>query len=422
MKDIIKNVHIVSPYYDINKIYDIEIENGYISKIGENLYDDEAYVLDCTGLYAISGFIDMHCRIGDPGFEHIEHIESASMAASKGGFTTLTCQPSTKPSIDNKAVVDYVISKSRVYSLVNIFPYGSMTIGCEGKEMTEIGEMYKKGIIALSDGDKSIKNTGLLRNIFKYAKMFDLPVITSCDDTSISNNGVMNDGFVSALLGLKGIPEEAEEVLVARDIILAEKTGAKLHIATISTEGSVQLVREAKKRGVNVTCETSPHYFTHTEESVIGYNTLAKVKPPLRNDKDRKAIIEGIKDDTIDVISSSHSPATIEGKDEIFDSAEWGISSLETAFPVSYTYLVEKGHITLPKLVEKMSINPSKILNIKKGFIKENSEADITIIDINNEFTVDSSQFYSKAKFSLYDGMNIKGNVKYTIVHGKIIY
>ncbi len=422
MKDIIKNVHIVSPYYDINKIYDIKIENGYISKIGENLYDEDAYILDCTGLFAMSGLIDMHCRIGDPGFEHIEHIESASMAASKGGFTTLTCEPSTKPTIDNKAVVDYVISKSNVYSLVNIYPYGSMTIGCEGKEMTEIGEMYKKGIIALSDGDKSINDTGLLRNIFMYAQMFDLPVITSCDDTSISNNGVMNDGYVSTLLGLKGIPEEAEEVLVARDIILAERTKAKLHISTISTEGSVQLVREAKKRGVNVTCETSPHYFTHTDESVIGYNTLAKVKPPLRTEKDKKAIIEGIKDGTIDVISSAHSPSTVEGKSEIFESAEWGISSLETAFPVSYTYLVEKGHITLFELMEKMSINPSKILNLKKDGIKEGCEADLTIIDINNEFTVNASEFYSKVKFSLYDGMKLKGNVKYTIVHGKIIY
>ena len=421
MVDVLKNLHIVSDDYDIEKLYDIRIENGYICEIGENIDISNSYVVECNGLFAISGLIDMNCCIGDPGFEHIEDIETASMSASKGGFTTLTCQPSTNPAIDNKAVVDYVISKSGVYSLVNILPYGSMTMGCLGKEISEIGEMYKMGIVALSDGGNSIKDTGLLRNIFKYSKIFDLPVITRCDDTNISGGGVMNEGYMSTLLGLKGIPKEAEEIVVARDIVLAERTGARLHISAVSTEGSVQLIREAKKRGVNVTCETSPQYFTFTEESVKGYNTLFKVKPPLRTDKDRKAIVEGIKDGTIDVISSLHTPATADGKDEVFDSAEWGISNLETAFPVSYTYLVETGEITLESLVEKMSINPAKILKLEKNCINVGAKANMTIVDIENSFTVDSEKFYSKAKFSPYDGMSLKGDVKYTVVNGKII-
>lgn len=422
MVDILKNLHIVSHKYDINKIYDIKIENGYIKEIGENLDSKDCYITDCSGLFALPGFIDMHCRIGDPGFEHIEDIETASMSGSRGGFTSLTCEPSTKPAIDNKAVVDYVISKSGIYSLVNILPYGSMTIGCEGKEMSEIGEMYKMGIVALSDGDKSVTDTGLLRNIFKYSKMFNLPVITSCDDTSISNNGVMNEGFMSTALGLRGIPKEAEEVFVARDIVLAERVGNRLHISTVTTEGSVQLVREAKARGVNITCETSPHYFTFTEDKVLGYNTLAKVKPPLRTEKDRLAIIEGLKDGTIDVISSSHKPANPDWKYEVFDSADWGVSSLETVFPVSYTNLVEKGELTFLQLVEKMSLNPSKILGLKKGVIDVGVEADITIVDTKNEYVVKSSDFLSKAKFSLYEDMKFKGKVVYTIVHGRIIY
>ena len=422
MKDIIKNVHIISENYDSNDLYDIKIENGIIKEIGMNLDNEDFYEINCDRMYAIPGLIDMNCRIGAPGFEQIEDIESVSISASRGGFTSITCDPSTKPVIDNKAVVDYIISKSNVYSLVNILPYGSMTIGCDGNEMSEIGGMYKMGIVGISDGNKSISDTGLLRNIFKYSKMFNIPIITSCDDKSVSTDGVMNEGYTSTLMGLKGIPKEAEEVFVARDIVLAESVGNKLHISTVTTKGSVQLVREAKKRGVNITCETSPHYFILTDDYVINYNTLAKVRPPLRTNEDRLAIIEGLKDGTIDVISSFHTPINMEYKNVEFDAAEYGISSLETTFPLSYTYLVEKGEISFESLVNKMSLNPAKILGLKKGKIGIGEIADLTIIDINNKFLLNKRNFSSKSKFAIYDNLELRGNVIYTIVGGRIIY
>lgn len=423
MKELIKNAKVISPLYDSEKLVDIYIERGTIIQIGEHLEKEDAFVTDAEGNYILPGLIDMHCNICDPGYEYMEDIETASMSAVKGGFTTITCEPNTKPAIDNKTVVEYIVSKSKIYSLVNIFPYGSMTIGCEGNEMSEIGEMHQAGIIGISNGNSSVENAGLLKNIFLYSKMFHLPVITHCEDTYISKNGVMNDGFVSTCLGLKGIPKEAEEIIVARNIVLAENIGNPLHIAHVSTKGSIQLIREAKKRGVNITCEVCPHHFVLTEEAICEYNTLAKVKPPLRTQADKEALLQGLADGTVDVIASGHSPTNLTDKNKEFDNADYGISSFETAFALSYTELVETKILTLQKLVEKMSCNPASILNFsKKGKIQEGMDADLIVVNLKDSYMINSSKFYSKAKFSPFDGKSVKGSILYSVVGGRVIF
>ena len=315
MKTVLKNCRVLGTTHDKDMLHDIYVENGIIEKIGLNLEVEGAKQIDVGGHTVMSGLIDMHCNICDPGHEYIEDIATASRAALRGGFTTITCEPNTDPVIDNKTVVEYIVSKSKEKSLVNIYPYGSMSIGCKGQEIAEIGEMYDAGIVGISDGDEFTDSAAFLRNVMIYTKMFDLPVLTHCEDRSLSGVGVMNEGYTAACLGLTGMPREAEEVIVARNLNLAERTGVHLHLSHISTKGSVQLIREAKGRGVPVTCETCPHYFILTEDAIGDYDTFAKVNPPLRAKEDVYAIIEGIMDGTIDVIASGHSPTNMTEKE-----------------------------------------------------------------------------------------------------------
>ncbi len=423
MKRLIKNGFVMAEGIDMNKPADVLIKDGKISKVGYSLKCDDAEIIDASGTYVFPGLIDMHCTICDPGHESVEDIETASMSAARGGFTTIVCNPDTDPVVDNKTVVEYIITKSREYSHVNIYPYGSMTIGCKGERLSEIGEMMRAGAVGIADGDLTVENASLMRNIFIYSKMFDAPVITHCEDTALSGVGVINEGRVSTLLGLEGMPREAEDVIVARNIVLAENTGARLHIAHISTKGAVEQIRQAKKKGVNVTCETCPHYFTLTEDAAMQYNTYAKVIPPLRTKEDTEAIIEGIADGTIDVIASGHMPVRIEHKQREFDTAAYGISSFETAFALSYTALVRSGVITLEQLVEKMSKNPAEILRFgSKGEIKAGCDADITIIDLEKEYTIEPSKFYSKAKFTPAKGLTVSGVTTHCIVGGKSVF
>ena len=350
-------------------------------------------------------------------------METASVSAARGGFTTIVCIPDTEPAVDNKTVVEYIITKSREYSKVNIYPYGSMTIGCKGEKASEMGEMIRAGAVGIADGDLTVENAQLMRNIFVYSKMFDVPVITHCEDRALSGTGVINEGRVSTILGLRGMPREAEDIIVARNVVLAESTGARLHIAHISTKGAVDIVRRAKARGVNVTCETCPHYFTLTEEAAMQYNTYAKVIPPLRTEADTKAIIEGLADGTIDVIASGHMPTRIEHKQREFDRASYGISAFETAFSLSYTALVRTGILSESQLADKMSKNPAEILNFKtKGKIKAGNDADIVIMDINNEYVIEPSEFYSKAKFTPAKGKRVYGNTVSCIVGGNVVF
>ncbi len=422
MKTLLKNCRVVSPGFQEEALYDIYVVNGIIEEIGKNLKADAERVMDIDGNTVLPGLIDMHCNICDPGFEYLEDIETVSRSAARGGFTTITCEPNTNPAIDNKTVVEYIVSKSKNHALVNIYPYGSMSIGCKGQEMAEIGEMYEAGIVGVSDGDELTDEASFLRNVMRYVKMFDLPVITHCEDRGLSGKGVMNEGFTASYLGLAGMPREAEEVMVARNIILAENTGARLHIAHVSTKGSVQLMREAKKRGAKITGETCPHYFLLTEEAVGNYNTLAKVNPPLRTQEDVEAIQKGIADGIIDVIASGHSPSNEGDKNKVFHSAVYGISSLETAFALSYTGLVKSGLISLANLVDFMSIRPAKILKLEnKGSIAKGKDADLIVVDFRQGYRIDPRHFASKAKFSLFADWEVQGRVIYTMVGGRLI-
>lgn len=423
MKRLIKNGYVVSDGINVKRPADVLINDGIISAVGYGLEDGEAEIIDAAGSYVYPGFIDMHCTICDPGHESVEDIETASMSAAKGGFTTVVCIPDTEPAVDNKTVVEYIITKSKEYSRVNIYPYGSMTIGCKGEKASEMGEMIRAGAVGIADGDLTVENAQLMKNIFIYSKMFDVPVITHCEDRALSGIGVMNEGRVSTMLGLNGMPREAEDIIVARNIVLAESTGARLHIAHVSTMGAVQTIRRAKERGVRVTCETCPHYFTLTEEAVRQYNTYAKVIPPLRTEADTQAIIEGLTDGTIDVIASGHMPTRIEHKQREFDRAAYGISAFETAFSLSYTALVKTGVLTEAQLAAKMSKNPAEILHFDyKGEIKEGNDADIVIINVDNEHVIEPSEFYSKAKFTPAKGLTVSGETLHCFVGGKKVF
>ncbi len=404
-------------------VQDILIEDGTIIQLGERISSDNIDFIDAKGSFVLPGLIDMNCNVCEPGYEQKDDISTVSKSAAKGGFTSICCLPGTKPAIDEKTVVSYVISQSRQLSRVNIFPYGSMTKGCLGTEMAEIGDMKKAGIVAVSDSNKTIRDADLLRNVFIYSKMFDLPLITFCDDEEMSGRGVINQGFVSAKTGLYGIPREAEEIIVARNILLAKYTRARLHITHVSTRGSVDIIRMAKKDGISVTADTCPHYFISSENECETYNTFAKVKPPLRTDDDIKAITEAIADGTIDVIVSGHEPETIESKTLEFDRATFGVSSVETAFALSYEALVKPGVITLRELAEKMSLAPAKILGFEnKGCIHAGADADLVIIDTEGTYKITASEFASKAKYSMYDGREVSVGILYTIVDGKIAY
>ena len=423
MKHLIKGGFVVSDGIDITKPADVLIEGDKIKSVGYFLDVKADKITEAAGLYVYPGFIDMHCTVCEPGHESVEDMETASVSAARGGFTTIVCIPDTEPAVDNKTVVEYIITKSREYSKVNIYPYGSMTIGCKGEKASEMGEMIRAGAVGIADGDLTVENAQLMRNIFVYSKMFDVPVITHCEDRALSGTGVINEGRVSTILGLRGMPREAEDIIVARNVVLAESTGARLHIAHISTKGAVDIVRRAKARGVNVTCETCPHYFTLTEEAAMQYNTYAKVIPPLRTEDDTKAIIEGLADGTIDVIASGHMPTRIEHKQREFDRASYGISAFETAFSLSYTALVRTGILSESQLADKMSKNPAEILNFKtKGKIKAGNDADIVIMDINNEYVIEPSEFYSKAKFTPAKGKRVYGNTVSCIVGGNVVF
>lgn len=422
MKTVLKNCRVLGTTHDKDMLHDIYVENGIIEKIGLNLEVEGAKQVDVGGHTVMSGLIDMHCNICDPGHEYIEDIATASRAALRGGFTTITCEPNTDPVIDNKTVVEYIVSKSKEKSLVNIYPYGSMSIGCKGQEIAEIGEMYDAGIVGISDGDEFTDSAAFLRNVMIYTKMFDLPVLTHCEDRSLSGVGVMNEGYTAACLGLTGMPREAEEVIVARNLNLAERTGVHLHLSHISTKGSVQLIREAKGRGVPVTCETCPHYFILTEEAIGDYDTFAKVNPPLRAKEDVYAIIEGIVDGTIDVIASGHSPTNMTEKEREFDVAAYGISALETALSLSYTHLVEPGYITVEHLIRMMAAKPAEILKLyNKGTLAEGKDADIIVVDFLETHRIDPEHFASKAKFSPFAEKEVRGKVLYTMVGGRLL-
>ncbi len=370
-------------------------------------------------MYVLPGLVDMHTHLREPGFEHKETIKTGTMAAVAGGFTAICCMPNTNPVNDNKTVTEFILKKACAEGACYVYPIGCITKGQNGDELAEMGMMYDAGCVAFSDDGISVINSLIMKRALQYTKILNAPIISHCEDTNLSDNGVMNEGKLSTLMGLRGIPSASEEVMVARDIILTELTGGRLHIAHVSTEGSVRLIRQAKERGVNVTAETCPHYFSITESAVNGYSTNAKVNPPLRAQGDVEAIKEGLRDGVIDVIATDHAPHHRDEKLQEFDRAPFGISGLETALSLGMR-LVWDGALSMSQFVEKTAINPAKILGLNKGNLKVNSEADIVIVDANRDFKVEAEKFISIGKNTPFDRWVLKGRPAVTICKGKI--
>lgn len=422
MRILIKGGRVIDPENGIDEVMDVFVDKGVISEIGNNPELDgiEMEVIDAAGKIVSPGLVDMHCHLRDPGQEYKEDIETGTRSAVMGGITSIACMPNTKPAADNEAVISYIINKAKEVGYVNVYPIGAVSKGLKGEELAEIGEMKFAGAVAISDDGRPVTESGLMRRAMEYADMFDMKVISHCEDLGLADGGYMNEGAVATAMGLRGISRAAEEAMVSRDIIIAEAIGTPIHIAHVSTRLSVDLVRQAKKRGVRVTCETCPHYFSLTEKAVEGYNTFAKMNPPLRTDDDVEAIKEGLRDGTIDCIVTDHAPHHIDEKNCEFAQALNGIVGFETSLGLGLEYLVKPGVLTINELISKMAVNPSRILGLNKGNLKVGNAADITIFDYDKEWTVDISKLHSKSKNSPYDGFKLRGKPEYVIVGGEI--
>ena len=413
---------VIDPESKMDRIADIFIRDGVIKRIDKPKSKFGAKeTIDAKEMIVAPGLIDMHTHLREPGREDEETIYTGSCAAVAGGFTSVCCMPNTHPPIDNQETVKFVYEKAK-QAKCRVYPVGCITKNQMGEELTEIYDLVQAGVVAVSDDGKPVSNPQVMRNALEYCRMFDLPVISHCEDLNLSGSGVMHEGFVSTGLGMSGIPSVAEEIMVARDIKLAEFTKARIHIAHVSTEGSVELIRQAKKRGIKVTCEATPHHFSLTHEIIRTFDTNAKVNPPVRSKKDVEALKKGLADGTIDCIATDHAPHSIEEKDVEFDFAPCGMVGLETALGLMITELIEKKVLSWPQAIAKLTINPARILNLNGGRIKKNSPADITIIDPKATWIVEPTKFQSKSKNSPFGKRKLKGKVYYTIIDGKVKY
>lgn len=425
---LLKGGRIIDPASGLDQVGDLLIVEGRIASVGNASAPSDAdaagegQVMDVTGMVVTPGLIDAHVHLREPGFEYKETIASGAKAAAAGGFTAIAAMPNTKPVIDNRALVEFLITTAALETDIHVLPVGAVTKGMEGKEMAEIGEMTAAGAVAVSDDGFPVQNSEMMRRILEYCRMFDLPVLVHCEDKSLTADAVMNEGATSTIMGLRGAPAAAEEIMVARNISLAELAGARLHIQHVSTAGSVEIIRQAKKRGASVTCETCPQYFSLTEESVKDYNTNAKMNPPLRTAADVEAIKQGLAEGVIDIIATDHAPHAIEEKEVEFNAAAFGITGLETAVSLTITNLVETGVLSLPDAIAKLTTGPASILKLESGTLREGALADVTVIDPKAEVTIKASEMVSKAKNTPFDGMTLKGAVVATICAGKVVY
>jgi dihydroorotase len=422
---LIKGGRVVNPRESFDAVADILIEDGIITAICENLSAPEGKdiaVYDAANLVVTPGLVDIHVHLRDPGLEGKEDIVSGTYAAAAGGFTTVACMPNTKPAIDSAVLVSGVRERARDAGVVNVAIIGALSKGLEGKELAEIGDMIDRGAVAISDdGSGCLYNTALMRTALEYISMFGKKIISHAEDTFLTKDTHMHEGAVSAMLGIKGRPSVAEDIAVARDILLAEYTDSHIHIAHVSTKGAAELIREAKKKGIKVTAESTPHHLALTDKCLKGFSPAFKVNPPIRSEEHVEAIRAALKDGTIDAIASDHAPHSFEEKDVEFRYAPSGFTGLETSLGVILTNLYHTGQFTLMEIVEKMSSNPAKLLELNAGVLKVGAPADITVIDPNLSWTVDSKKLYTRGKHTPFEGETFKGKAVAAIVNGRIV-
>ncbi|HLE22441.1 MAG TPA: dihydroorotase [Vicinamibacteria bacterium] len=422
MRLVVSKGRVIDPVSRLDATLDILVEDGRIAAVGPELSASGATILDASGRVVVPGLIDMHVHLREPGFEHKETIESGTAAAAAGGFTAVVAMANTSPVNDTAAVTEYVRRRSAEAGKATVFPVGAITKGLEGKCLTEIGELVNAGVVAVSDDGHPVENPLLMRRAMEYSTLFDVPIIEHCETPELHPGGSMHEGFWSTCLGLRGIPAASEEIAVRRNVALAELTGARLHVAHLSTRGALQAVREAKRKALPVTCEVTPHHLLLTDEAVRGYDTNTKMMPPLRSEEDRQALWEGLADGTVDAIATDHAPHHLDDKCVEYDKAAFGVVGLETAVPLCLDRLVDKKIISLSRLVELLSSNPARILGLPKGSLAVGADADITILDLERTSTVRPERFQSKGRNTPFAGWELRGGPVVTVVGGRIVW
>jgi dihydroorotase len=419
---LIRNGRVIDPASNRDEIADVFIRGGNIVAVGPKLDAAGAKVHDATGLVVAPGFVDMHVHLREPGFEHAETIETGSRAAAAGGFTSICCMPNTSPVNDSATVTSYIVDRARKNAIVRVYPIGAITKNSAGEELAGIGSMVQAGIVAVSDDGKPVMNARVMRRAMEFARSFGIPVINHCEDLNLSSGGDMHEGPRSVRLGLRGIPSSSEDVMVARDILLAEATGARYHVAHISTHHAVHMVAFAKTRGLQVTCEATPHHFALSDEDMHPYDSNYKMKPPLRGKCDAHAVAEGMADGTVDAIATDHAPHPGSEKMQEFERCPFGIIGLETAIGLALRDLVHPGLITLPRMVELFSTNPARILKLNAGTLKPGAPADLTLLDTERKWTYDVNRSQSKSRNSPFDGVEFRGGPVATLVNGAFVW
>jgi dihydroorotase len=420
---LLKGGRVIDPTQKIDDVLDVLLVDGVVAEIGKDVHVHEhVHVLDVSGLVVCPGLIDLHVHLREPGGEHKETIATGARAAAAGGFTAVCAMPNTDPPIDDPAAVGFVRAAGLRVGAARVYPTGAVSIGQKGERLAEMGEMVAAGAVAFTDDGKPVSDASLMRVALEYTQSFNVPVASHCEEKSLSRGGSMNEGLVSTRLGLTGIPNAAEDVMISRDLLLAELTGGRLHIQHVSTFHGVEMIRQAKSRGIHVTAEATPHHLTLTDEACDNYRTEAKVNPPLRSPADRQAVIEGLVDGTLDVVATDHAPHHYDEKEQAFEDAPFGLVGLETALGILLTHIVGKRLLTLNKLVERMSCAPAKAFNLPGGTLRPGSPADVTVFDANREWVVNPTQLLSKSKNTPFAGWRLVGRAVTTVVGGQVVW
>jgi dihydroorotase len=420
---LIRGGRIIDPSRTTDEVADLFLADGKVQAAGRDLgHPDDALVLDAGGKVVAPGLIDLHVHLREPGQEDLETVATGAMAAAAGGFSAVCAMPNTDPVTDNQAAVGFIVSQAQRAAKARVYPIGAVSLGQKGQQLAEFGELVGAGAVAVSDDGKPVASSHLMRTALEYARTFGIPVADHCEDPTLAAGGAMHEGLVSTRLGLKGIPAAAEEIMVARDILLAELTGGHVHLCHMSTRGSVELIRRAKEKGLRVTAEACPHHFTLTHEACEGYNTNAKMNPPLREPEDREAIRQALCDGTIDVICTDHAPHHYDAKEREFDDAPNGIIGLETALGLAVTELVDSGLLSLSVLVNRMSVMPARIFNLQGGSLAPGAIADVVVFDPKVEWTVRPEAFYSKSRNTPFGDRRLRGRAETTIVRGQVVF